>query len=139
MHCPTGDWVAICREGRFRDSDLLRHVFETTVARGIADGLVSDQRFPADANKQNATPKEDWDTSAIKPEDAPRAVREYCPAVHVYMHERGQDQTIRNFDAAQKEGGNALRPPQTHSRAGTAEITRALSGSWLRGIFPAPQ
>lgn len=30
----------------------------------------------ADANKQNSTPKEDWDHSAIDPNDAPRAVRE---------------------------------------------------------------
>ena len=72
------------RHGRFRESDLLRHLFETTVARCIADGLVSGQRFAADAslieadaNKQNSTPKEDWDTSAINPADAPRAVREY--------------------------------------------------------------
>ncbi|MFT6676376.1 MAG: hypothetical protein ACJAVM_002579, partial [Sulfitobacter sp.] len=35
------------RHGRFRDSDLLRHLFETTVARCIADGLVSGQRFAA--------------------------------------------------------------------------------------------
>jgi transposase len=72
------------RHGRFRDSDLLRHLFEKTVARCIADGLVSGQRFAADAslieadaNKQNSTPKQDWDTDAIKLEDAPRAVREY--------------------------------------------------------------
>jgi transposase len=72
------------RLGRFRDSDLLRHLFETTVARCIAYGLVSGQRFAADAslieadaNKQNSTAKEDWDISAINPEDAPRAVREY--------------------------------------------------------------
>ena len=72
------------RHGRFRDSDLLRHVFERTVARCIAEGLVSGQRFAADAslieanaNKQNSTAKEDWDRSAIAPEDAPRAVREY--------------------------------------------------------------
>jgi hypothetical protein len=31
----------------------------------------------ADANKQNSTPKKDWDLSAITPQDAPRAVREY--------------------------------------------------------------
>ena len=31
----------------------------------------------ADANKQNSTPKEDWDRSAIDPNDAPRAVKEY--------------------------------------------------------------
>jgi transposase len=72
------------RHGRFRDSGLLRHLFETTVARCISDGLVSGQRFAADAslieadaNKQNSTPKEDWNVSAINPEDAPRAVREY--------------------------------------------------------------
>jgi transposase len=65
------------RHGRFRDSDLLRHLFEMTVARCIDGGLVSGQRFAADAslieadaNKQNSTPKEDWDSSAIKPENA---------------------------------------------------------------------
>jgi transposase len=72
------------RHGRFRESQLLRHLFEKTVARCIADGLVSGQRFAADAslieadaNKQNSTPKEDWEPSAIDPSDAPRAVREY--------------------------------------------------------------
>jgi transposase len=75
-----------CRavHGRFRDSDLLRHLFETTVARCMVEGLVSGQRFAADAslieadaNKQNSTPKEDWDHSAIDPTVAPRAVTEY--------------------------------------------------------------
>ncbi len=56
------------RHGRFRDSELLRHLFETTVARCIEEGLVSGQRMAvdaslieADANKQNSTPKEEWD------------------------------------------------------------------------------
>jgi transposase len=72
------------RHGRFRESKLLRHLFEKTVARCISDGLVSGHRLAADAslieadaNKQNTTPKEDWDRSAIDPNDAPRAVREY--------------------------------------------------------------
>ena len=72
------------RHGRFRDSELLRHLFETTVARCIAEGLVSGQRMAvdaslieADANKQNSTPKEEWDAARIDPADAPRAVREY--------------------------------------------------------------
>jgi len=66
------------RHGRFRDSGLLRHLFESVVARCIAEGLVSGQRFAADAslieadaNKQNSTPKEDWDSSTINPDDAP--------------------------------------------------------------------
>lgn len=72
------------RHGRFRDSELLRHLFETTVVRCIAEGLVSGQRMAidaslieADVNKQNSTPKEDWDAASIDPADAPRAVREY--------------------------------------------------------------
>ena len=72
------------RHGRFRESELLRHLFEATVARCIAEGLVSGQRMAidaslieADANKQNSTPKEDWDAASIDTADAPRAVREY--------------------------------------------------------------
>ena len=72
------------RHGRFRESELLRHLFEMTVARCIEEGLVSGQRMAidaslieADANKQNSTPKEEWDASDINPADAPRAVREY--------------------------------------------------------------
>ncbi|MAU44407.1 MAG: IS5/IS1182 family transposase [Yangia sp.] len=44
------------RHGRFRESELLRHFFDTTVGRCIEEGLVSGQRMAA---------------------DAPRAVREY--------------------------------------------------------------
>ena len=72
------------RHGRFRDRELLRHLFESTVARCIKEGLVSGQRMAidaslieADANKQNSTPKEDWDPAQVNPADAPRAVREY--------------------------------------------------------------
>ncbi len=58
------------------------------MARCIAQGLVSGQRMAidaslieADANKQNSTPKEEWDAASIDPEDAPRAVREYLDAL----------------------------------------------------------
>ena len=72
------------RHGRFRDCDLLRHVFEATVRRCVAEGLVGGERFAvdaslieADANKQRSTAREDWDPAAIDPDTAPRAVREY--------------------------------------------------------------
>jgi IS5 family transposase len=72
------------RHGRFRDSDLLRRLFETVVARCLAEGLASGQRLAADAsiiqadaNRQNATQKSDWPADRIDPADAPRAVREY--------------------------------------------------------------
>ena len=59
------------RQGRFRDSDLLRELFEATVARYMAEGLVGGEGFAtdaslmkADANKQrsaNASEDVDWD------------------------------------------------------------------------------
>ncbi len=68
------------RHGRFRDSDLLRKLFEETVARCIAEGLVGGEGFAvdaslikADANRQNSTPGDEWEP----PEDPGHAVREY--------------------------------------------------------------
>lgn len=72
------------RHGRFRDSDLFRRLFESVVARCIAEGLVGGERFAvdasiirADANKQNATPIGEWPAEKLDPASAPRAVREY--------------------------------------------------------------
>ncbi|WP_282021684.1 IS1182 family transposase [Ruegeria faecimaris] len=72
------------RHGRFRESELLRHVFETTVARCIAEGLVSGQRMAIDASlieaeatKQYSASQEEWDAARIDAKTAPRAVREY--------------------------------------------------------------
>jgi len=38
------------RHGRFRDSDLLRHVFETVVRRCMAEGLIGGSGFAVDAS-----------------------------------------------------------------------------------------
>ncbi len=72
------------RHGRFRESALLRNLFETTVARCIGEALVSGQRMAtdarlikADANKQNSTPKGRPRCIRYQSADAPRAVREY--------------------------------------------------------------
>jgi len=72
------------RHGRFRDSEVLRYVFETVVGHCIDAGLASGQRYAADAsiiaadaNRQMSTPKEDWNPESIDPHNAPRAVREY--------------------------------------------------------------
>src|SRR5438105_3250802 len=68
------------RHGRFRDSDLLRKVFETTVRRCLAEGLVGGEGFAvdasmikADANRQRSAPGGEW----VAPETANHAVREY--------------------------------------------------------------
>ena len=68
------------RHGRFRESDLLRKVFETTVQRCIAEDLVGGDGFAvdasmikADANRQRSVPGSEWQA----PETANHAVREY--------------------------------------------------------------
>src|SRR5687767_9224427 len=68
------------RHGRFRDSDLLRELFETTVARCISEGLVGGEGFAvdasmikADANRQRSVPG----SEGLPPEAASHAVREY--------------------------------------------------------------
>jgi IS5 family transposase len=68
------------RHGRFRESDLLRKVFETTVQRCIAEGLVGGEGFAvdasmikADASRQRCVPGSEWQV----PEAANHAVREY--------------------------------------------------------------
>jgi transposase len=71
------------RHGRFRDSDLLRELFETTVARCMAEGLVGGDGFAtdaslikADANRQRSAEgwqEVDWTAMAA----TRRSVREY--------------------------------------------------------------
>lgn len=83
-HIPDHSTFSKNRHGRFRESDLLRHVFETSVARCMAEGLVGGQGFAVDASlisadvqKQNSSNPDDWAARDIDPHDAPRAVREY--------------------------------------------------------------
>ena len=72
------------RHGRFRDSNLLREVFEMVVHRCIAEGLVGGSNFASDASliradaaKMHSLPPAQWDDAQIGEEAAPRAVREY--------------------------------------------------------------
>jgi transposase len=71
------------RHGRFRESDVLRHLFETVVERCMAEGLVGAEGFAvdasliaADANKQHSVPSDEWKPEEIK-DKACRAAREY--------------------------------------------------------------
>jgi transposase len=55
------------RHGRFRQSDILRHLFETVVQRCLREGLVGGEGFAvdasliaADANKQRSVPGDQW-------------------------------------------------------------------------------
>jgi transposase len=68
------------RHGRFRDCDLLRRLFETTVARCMAEGLVGGEGFAvdaslirADASRQHTVDRDD----DLPPGSGSHAVREY--------------------------------------------------------------
>src|SRR5918995_1642475 len=68
------------RHGRFRDSDLLHRLFETTVKRCLDEGLVGGDGFAVDAsliraeaNRPRATPGE----QGLPPGLASRAINEY--------------------------------------------------------------
>ena len=72
------------RHGRFRDSDLLRQVFETVVARCMAEGLVGGEGFAvdasviaADAHRQRGV----TGTGALDP-SSNRAVTEYLAVLN---------------------------------------------------------
>jgi transposase len=44
------------RHGRFRDSDLFRHLFESVLARCITEGLVGGDGFGVDASRHSVVP-----------------------------------------------------------------------------------
>ncbi len=71
------------RHGRFRQSDILRHLFETVVERCLTQGLVGTEGFAvdasliaADANKQRSVPGLEWNIQEAK-DNAGRSVQEY--------------------------------------------------------------
>jgi transposase len=71
------------RNERFRESDLLRRVFERVVGSCIGAGLVGGESFAvdaslieADANRQRSIPGKDW-SKEVNPATASRAVRDY--------------------------------------------------------------
>ncbi len=71
------------RHGRFRDSDVLRHIFERVVLACITAGLVGGEGFAvdaslieADANKGRSIPGAEW-SKERDPATASHAVKEY--------------------------------------------------------------
>ena len=71
------------RHGKFRDSGLLRLLFESTVERCLAEGLVDGEGFAvdasliqADANKRRALAANDW-SPKVAGRVGSRAAREY--------------------------------------------------------------
>jgi transposase len=79
-HVPDHSTFSKNRHGRFRESDLLRRVFETVLQRCIREGLVGGEAFAvdaslikADANRQKGIEGE----KELSSEASSRAVKEY--------------------------------------------------------------
>ncbi|GGL81674.1 hypothetical protein GCM10011392_40360 [Wenxinia marina] len=111
------------RHGRFRDSDLFRHLFEGVVARCIAEGLVGGQTFAtdasliqADASRQYSAPKGLWDPGLISRNIAPRAVRGY----------------LDSLDDAAFGGASEVEPKFVSHRPGVAMDRRSEGSGLLR-------
>ena len=108
------------RHGRFRDSDLLRRLFETVVERCIREGLVGGEGFAvdasliaADANKHRSLPSSEWKTADIGP-DACRAAREYLAMLDDAAFGAASD-VIAEVRLALRSGGAMDRRPKGHA------------------------
>lgn len=80
---PDHSTFSLNRNGRFRDSNAFRLLFETVVRRCMSEGLVGGEGFAvdasliqADANKQRSVPGDEWRVEDI-PANATQAVRDY--------------------------------------------------------------
>jgi len=106
------------RHGRFRESDLLRELFETTVQRCMTEGLVGGEGFAADAslikadaNKQRSvegSQEVDWAAMAA----TRRSVREY----------------LDTLDEAAWGAASEVRPKFVSPSDPAAQWTGALKG-----------
>ena len=83
------------RHGRFRDSDTLRHVFESVLRRCMSEGLIGGEGFAVDASviKADASRARGIDghegIDRSQGEASSRAVREYLDALEASAPKRG--------------------------------------------------
>ncbi|MNI24107.1 hypothetical protein D3C73_777160 [compost metagenome] len=92
------------RHGRFRDSNLLRELFETVLRRCIAEGLVGGEGFAvdaslikADANRQRCVPGD----QGLPPEAASRAIDEYLAVLDDAAPATSGDPSSRFFNLSE--------------------------------------
>jgi transposase len=84
------------RHGRFRQSDVFRHLFEGVLRRCMSEGLVGGEGFAvdasvikADANRARGVPG--TEASVLRDTTASRAVREYLDALEAANSVRDED------------------------------------------------
>ena len=85
---PDHSTFSVNRHGRFRDSDIMRHVFEAVVRACMDAGLVRGEGFAVDASVMEANAsryhgKAPDDIAWAEPERQTRAVKEYLAGLDV--------------------------------------------------------
>ena len=102
------------RLGRFRDSDLLRHIFERVVWTAMATGLVKGEDFAvdasvmkADASRYHGVPPGEIEWTDMQKQK--RAVAEYLDALDAEV--KRQTQAESDSDRGMHEGGAERQPP----------------------------
>ena len=101
------------RHGSFRDSDLLRRLFEATVRRCMAEGIVGGGRFAVDASMVRAGARRQKGVASpeeLDPEDASRAVGEYLAVLDDAAF--GRRPTCRRSPSRPPTPPRAGRPPR---------------------------
>src|SRR5258705_5540223 len=109
-HIPGQSTFSKNRHGRFRESDLLRRVFETVLQRCIREGLVGGETFAvdaslikADANRQKGIAGE----KGLPPEASGRAVEEYLAVLDDAAFGAATEVTPKFVSPADPEIGRA--------------------------------
>ena len=121
------------RHGRFRESDLFRHVFNTVLARCIADGLVGGDDFgvdasliKADASRYTKVEMVDWSV----PDQVSRAAQEYLDTLDSAAFGGStpvQPKAISPADpAARYTGANGDRPFFAYSTNYLVDLDHAV-------------
>jgi transposase len=121
------------RHGRFRDSDVLRHVFESVVGRCMSEGLVKGDGFAFDASIIRADASSVRGVPGSEPIDwgcvngQSRAVREYLEAL--------EEANPASTEVAEKV--ETSTPPKKVSLTDPAASWTAAKGRLLSSMFSA--
>jgi transposase len=131
------------RHGRFRESDLLRRLFETVLNRCVKEGLVGGEGFAVDGSliKADASRQKGIDGShALPPEAMSRAVQEYLAVLDDVAFGAATDVTQSSSRRPiRRHAGpeHTVAKPSSPIRPTTSSISTTRSSSMLRPPQPS--